>query len=71
MIVIPTVRRRPWGIVCLVLNLLPGIGTMVAAYQAAHRWSWLFGILQLLTAAAGIGVLWSVVWGILIFRASG
>lgn len=65
---VPIVTRKPWGIVCLVLNiLLPGTGTLVAAGNQEDKKYLVFGIVQLLTALIVVGVLWSIVTGIMIF----
>lgn len=67
MVHVPIVRRKPWGIICLIMNFLPigGIGTMMAASnQENTRW-FTYGVIQMV----GIFILlpWSWVSGILIF----
>lgn len=65
---VPIVTRKPWGIVCLVLNiLLPGTGTLVAAGNQEDKKYLIFGIVQLLTALIVVGFLWSIVTGVMIF----
>lgn len=65
---VPTVQRSPWGIICLVCNiLLPGTGTLVAAGNAGSVKHFVFGLLQLLLFWTVLAWVWSIVWGILIF----
>lgn len=67
----PALERRPWGILCLVLNIVPGgVGTIVAGVRARHTGSIVVGILQLLLVIALIGWIWSLAWGIAIFLRS-
>ncbi len=68
---VPIVTRKPWGIICLVLNIfLPGTGTMVAAGNQEDKTYLIFGVIQLLTSILLIGFLWSIVTGVLIFMKS-
>lgn len=61
----PALERRPWGILCLVLNIVPGgVGTIVAGVRARHTGSIVIGILQLLLVVALIGWIWSLASGI-------
>lgn len=79
---VPVVQRSPWGFLSLVLNLCPGLGTMVAGARAASMPHLGLGALQLgllLMAAALLKPLpglmpwvalltiaWSLVWGAMI-----
>lgn len=68
---IPLVERSPWGILCLVLNIIPGgVGTIIAGAKTDDTKNIIFGVIQLLLAAAVIGWIWSLVWGIMIFTKS-
>jgi len=56
---VPTVERRPWGFICLFLNLWPGVGTMVAGGNQKDLRSWAFGFVQfiiVILAALLVGV---------------
>jgi hypothetical protein len=67
----PSLERRPWGILCLVLNVVPGgVGTIVAGIRARHTGSIVVGIVQLLLVVALIGWIWSFAWGIAIYLRS-
>ncbi len=70
---VPTVERSPMGILCLILNiLLPGIGTIVAGVVAKGNLARdiIIGLLQFFTSGIIIGWIWSIVWGVLIFKKS-
>lgn len=63
--------EKPWGLVCLLLNLFPsGVGTLIAAGQAKDLRNLLFGLLQLFLFFLILPWLWSVVWGVRIFLRS-
>lgn len=65
---VPIVTRQPWGLACLILNiLLPGSGTFVAAGNQENMRYMVYAILQVLTFWAVVGWVWSVVTGILIY----
>lgn len=68
---VPTVERAPWGIVGLILNVLPlpGLGTLVTGVVSRENIlrDVVVGILQLLLVPLVVGWLWSIVWGVLIF----
>lgn len=67
----PSLERRPWGILCLVLDIVPGgVGTIVAGARARHTGSIVVGVLQLLLVPVLFGWVWSVAWGIAIFLRS-
>jgi hypothetical protein len=67
---VPTVERKPWGILGLILNIIPasGIGSIVAGAQAGHRNTIIRGILQFIIPV--LGWVWGVIDGIRIYRAS-
>lgn len=68
---VPTVPRDPWGIVCLILDIVPvpGIGTIVAAVKDdMDVKNLVFGVLQVVIPV--VGWIWGIVWGILIFAKS-
>jgi hypothetical protein len=69
---VPAVERNPWGILCLILNIVPwaGIGSIIAGAKASHTKTIVFGIIQFVTAVILIGWIWSIVWGVLIFMKS-
>ena len=65
---VPIVDRKPWGIICLVMNVFfPGTGSLIAAGNMEDIRTFVFGILQMLLTLILIGWLWSIIWGILIF----
>lgn len=66
---IPTFKRSPDGILALVLGiLLGGLGIIITGAVASHKNTVIVGVLQLLTGFIfGLGWLWAIVWGILIF----
>lgn len=67
---VPIVPRK-WGIICLVFNIFPpGIGTMVAAGNQESVKHFVFGLLQFLFFWTLVGWIWSIWWGINIFRHS-
>lgn len=67
---VPTVERSPWGILCLILDIvpIPGIGTIIAGAKTSDVKNIIFGILQAVIPV--IGWIWGIVWGILIFLKS-
>lgn len=77
---IPTLARRPYGILSLVLNIIPGgLGSIVAGIKGKSGGTVLVGVLQipliiapamLAPAWTAVAWVWSLVWGILIFRKS-
>ena len=69
---VPTVERKPWGILGLILNILPyaGIGSIVAGAKDGDKNTIIRGIIQFLTGWLVIGWVWSIVDGVRIFRAS-
>jgi hypothetical protein len=69
---VPAVERSPWGILCLILNIvpLPGLGSIIAGAKTSHTKTIVFGIIQFVTAFIVIGWIWSIVWGVLIFMKS-
>ncbi|KAG2372865.1 hypothetical protein C9374_013072 [Naegleria lovaniensis] len=60
-----------WHITILILNIIfPGIGTLVAACvsKKKKKYSIIFGLLQFFTSFLLVGWIWSVVWGIFMFK---
>lgn len=69
--VTPIVTRKPWGIVCLVMNiLLPGTGSMIAGGNQEDIRYYVYGVVQLLLAWTLVAWAWSIVLGVLIFLKS-
>jgi hypothetical protein len=69
---VPTVERKPWGILALVLNILPapGVGSIIAGAKAGDRTQIIKGVLQILFVWTIIAFVWAVIDGVRIFRAS-
>jgi hypothetical protein len=69
---VPTVERKPWGILALVLNILPapGVGSIVAGAKAGDRMQIIKGVLQVLFVWTIIAWVWAIVEGVRIYRAS-
>lgn len=68
---VPRLPRKPWGILALVLNILPGgVGTIVTGVKGKHTASIFIGVFQLLLVPVLLGWIWSIVWGVTIFRRS-
>lgn len=67
---VPHVRRKPWGILCGCLNIIPGTGTMLAAANQENMKHYLFGWAQLLLFWLVVPYIWSLVEGILIIMKS-
>ncbi|MHB1260634.1 MAG: hypothetical protein ACYC2H_02840 [Thermoplasmatota archaeon] len=69
---VPTVERKPWGLLGLILNILPwgGVGSIVAGAKDGHKNTIIRGILQVILTGIFIGWVWSVIDGIRIYRAS-
>ena len=69
---IPTVKRSPNGILALVLCiLLSGIGTIIVGAiddRGNNKKNIIIvGILQVLLSFIFVGVIWAIIWGILVF----
>lgn len=67
---IPTVKRNPTGILALVLCIfLGGLGTIIIGVMEKQKNVWILGIIQLVVAFVtfGIGHIWALVWGIIVF----
>lgn len=69
---VPKLERSPWGILCLILNIVPyaGIGSIIAGVKAKENMQLIKGIIQLLTGWLLIGWIWSIIDGILMFMKS-
>jgi hypothetical protein len=67
---VPSVERKPWGYICAISNLLPGIGTLVMAGRSGSVKQYVFGMVQFLLFWTLICWVWSLVWGVLIFLKS-
>jgi hypothetical protein len=64
--------KPPNHIICLVLNwVLPGIGTIAAVFMSGNidTLQIIIGVAQFCLSWVGIGWLWAIVWGVLIFLA--
>lgn len=63
---------RGWNLGCLILNIIPflgGVGTIVAAVRdGMHVKGLIVGILQLVLQIGIIGYIWSIIWGVLMFK---
>ena len=71
MVHVPVVPRKPWGVICLVMNiLLPGTGTMIAAGNQENTKYFVYGLVQLLTFWTLVTWAWSVVVGVLVLLKS-
>lgn len=69
---VPTVERSPWGILCLILNIIPGgIGTIIAGAKVSDTGQIIKGVIQFLLVWLFIGWIWSLIDGIRIFTHSG
>ncbi len=67
---IPTVKRNPTGILALVLCILiGGIGTIIVGVMEKKQNVWVLGIIQVVVTVVtfGIGWIWALIWGILVF----
>lgn len=68
---VPTVQRKPWGILALILDVIvPGTGTIVAGAKVGETGQIIKGIIQLLLFWTIIGWVWSIIDGIRIFTHS-
>ena len=69
---VPTVERKPWGILGLILNIVPwgGVGSLVVGIKDGHKPTIIRGVLQALLTLVLVGWIWSIVDGVRIFRAS-
>ncbi len=68
MVNLPSIKRKPWGIIVLVMNIfLPGSGTMIAAGNMEETRLFVHGLLQALLSIFLVGILWSWIWGVLLF----
>eukprot|EP00290_Baffinella_frigidus_P005139 CAMPEP_0180131714 /NCGR_PEP_ID=MMETSP0986-20121125/8573_1 /TAXON_ID=697907 /ORGANISM="non described non described, Strain CCMP2293" /LENGTH=212 /DNA_ID=CAMNT_0022071621 /DNA_START=29 /DNA_END=667 /DNA_ORIENTATION=- len=67
---VPSVQEAT-GVFCLILNIfLPGTGSILAGVTANRPSTVLIGILQLVFAASIIGWIFSIWWGVLIYKRS-
>ncbi len=69
---VPTVQRSPWGILGLILNIIPyaGIGSIIVGANAKDNNQIIKGVIQFLTGWLVIGWIWSIIDGIRIFMKS-
>lgn len=68
---VPTVERKPWGILGLILNIFfPGVGNIVAGAKDGHKNSIIRGILQLVFVWLIVPIIWSIIDGVRIYKAS-
>lgn len=86
---IPILARKPWGIIALVLNILPvaGVGSVIAGLRGRHRGCLIIGLVQIIVDLVGVAIvyagvanwpiplvfaawIWSILWGIRIYRAA-
>ncbi len=66
---IPQFKRSPGGILALVLGIiLGGFGILITGIIEKHKDTIIIGVLQIVaTLLLGLGWIWAVIWGILIF----
>ena len=67
---IPTVNRMPEGLICLLLAIFLGpIGIIISGFVIKDSNTWKVGLIQLVVAVVtlGIGAIWSLIHGIIIF----
>lgn len=67
---IPTVKRNPTGWLALILCILiGGIGTIIVGVMEKNKNVWILGIIQIVVTFVtfGIGGLWALIWGIIVF----
>lgn len=67
---IPTVKRNPNGWLALILCIvIGGIGTIVVGVLEKNKNVWVLGIIQIVVTIVtfGIGGLWALIWGIIVF----
>ena len=59
---VPVVRRKPWGIMCAVLNIIPvpGFGSMLAGARDDHVTHFGVGLIQL--GLIIVGVVFAVIF---------
>ena len=45
---VPSIKRRPWGLLSLILNILPvaGVGSIIVGIKGAHNGILIVGIVQ-------------------------
>ncbi|KAF0984193.1 hypothetical protein FDP41_007370 [Naegleria fowleri] len=71
---VPKLKGK-WPIIILLLNIfLPGVGTLVAGCVTSKKkkvkFCIIFGLLQMLLSVVLIGWLWSIFWGVFIYKRS-
>lgn len=68
---VATVERKPWGILALIFNILPGgVGTIIAGAKVGNTGQIIKGILQFVLTWTVLAWIWSLVDGIRMFTRS-
>ena len=59
---VPSVPRRPWGIVGLACNILPvaGLGSIIVGAKGDHRGTLVLGIIHALVDLGGVAVAYAM-----------
>ena len=66
---VPTIEKSPWGILALILNIIPGgVGTIIAGAKAASGGQIVKGIIQFVLLWTVLAWVWSIIDGVRIFR---
>ena len=70
---VPKVEKTV-ALICLLVNIfMPGFGTLIGAIATptgCDFCAFVYGILQILLTGFGIGWIWSVVWGLLMYQSA-
>lgn len=66
---VATVEKSPWGILALILNIIPGgVGTIIAGAKASATNQIIKGIVQFLFTWTFVVWIWSIVDGVRMFK---